>query len=55
MLTAAMATLLFTSCSDDDEQEPGTIGISTAEETYEEGAGEVAVAITTTDAYDMDV
>ena len=55
ILTTAMAALLFTSCSDDDEQVLGTIGIATVEDSYDEGAGTVAITITTTLAYDIDV
>ncbi|WP_298476730.1 Calx-beta domain-containing protein [uncultured Maribacter sp.] len=55
MLTAALASLVLSSCSEDDEQMPGTIGISTTQDSYEEGAGTIAVVITASDVYDEDV
>ncbi|MEP5634724.1 MAG: Calx-beta domain-containing protein, partial [Maribacter dokdonensis] len=56
MLTAALASFILTSCSDDDDMPtPGTIGIATTEDNYDEGEGTVGITISTTSVNAMDV
>ena len=56
MLTVAFASFIFTSCSDDDDMPtPGTIGIATTEDSYDEGEGTVGITISTTSVNAMDV
>ncbi|MEP4882204.1 Calx-beta domain-containing protein, partial [Maribacter dokdonensis] len=57
MLTAALTSFILTSCSDDDDDmpTPGTIGVTTTEDSYDEGEGTVGITISTTSVNDMDV
>lgn len=55
MVTAALAAIVLVSCTDDDEQSPGTIGISATAESYNEGDGTIELTITTTETYTTDL
>ncbi|WP_300020904.1 DUF5074 domain-containing protein [uncultured Maribacter sp.] len=56
MLTAAFASFILTSCSDDDDMPtPGTVAIATTEDSYDEGDGTVGITISTTSVNAMDV
>ncbi|WP_425237472.1 DUF5074 domain-containing protein [Ulvibacterium sp.] len=56
-MITAMAGLLFTSCSDDDNDTPFApgVGISVSGDTFSEAEGPITLTFTSTEAFDADV